>query len=291
MGKMIIVPAVFAFGLLASLLVGVQTVKASITSDGRGCPLLGNINITSPSNITYSSNMLTLNVTVQSLFRPSQYRFAMVYSIDGENNVTIPLTTTFMPINATVTFENGTTATVISIFSPYVTAGCVALPELPEGPHKLNVYANYERTSTNPTFPEFIWDSSTVYFTVDDGQPPVISALSLENKTYSQNALALNFTTNQPTSWIGYCLDGKTNVTIAGNTTLTGLSDGSHSVIVYANDTAGNMGISKPVVFTVDTPEPFPTTLVATASGASVAVVGSSLLVYFKKRRHQAGSH
>jgi hypothetical protein len=291
MGKMIIVPAVFAFGLLASLLVGVQTVKAPITPDGNGCPLVGNINITSPSNITYSSNLLTLNITVKSLFGPSQYRFEMVYSIDGENNVTIPLTTTFMPIKVLITYENGTTATAISVFSPYVTTGWVALSELPEGPHELTVYANYERTSTNHNYPALILDNNTVYFTIDDEQPPVISNLPLENKASSQNDLSLNFTTDQQTSWIGYCLDGKTNVTIAGNTTLTGLSDGSHSVIVYANDTAGNMGISEPVVFTVDTPEPFPTTLIATTSGASVAVVGSGLLVYFKKRRHQAGSH
>ncbi|MCJ7559560.1 hypothetical protein MUO79_02945 [Candidatus Bathyarchaeota archaeon] len=34
------------------------------------------------------------------------------------------------------------------------------------------------------------------------------------------------------------------------------------------------------------TSEPFPTTLVAAASGASVAVVGAGLLIYFKKRKH-----
>lgn len=32
-------------------------------------------------------------------------------------------------------------------------------------------------------------------------------------------------------------------------------------------------------------PEPFPTTIVITASGASLAVVGIGLLVYFKKRK------
>jgi hypothetical protein len=271
-------------------LVGVQAVKAQYTSDGRGCPLLGNVHITSPSNITYVSNLLTLNVTVQSLFGPSDYRFVMVYSIDGENNVTIPLTTTFMPINATITYANGTTTTRISIMSPYVTTGWVALSELPEGQHELTVYANYERTGTNHNFPALILDSSTVYFVINDGNPPVISNLSLENKTYSQNDLPLNFTTNQPTSWIGYCLDGKSNVTVAENATLTGLSDGSHSITIYANDTAGNIGASETVIFTVDTPKPFPIKLVATASGASVAVVGLSLLVFFKKYKHHNSS-
>lgn len=291
MEKIVIVSVVFVFGLLTSLLVGVQAVKAPYTSDGRGCPLLGNVNITSPSNITYVSSLLTLGVTVLSLFGPNDYRFVMVYSIDGENNVTILLTTTFMPIYATATYANGTTATVISIMSPYVIAGWVALPELPEGQHELTVYANYERTGANYNFPALILDSRTVYFTINDGKTPAISNLSIENKTYSQNDLPLNFTTDEPTSWIGYCLDGKTNVTVAGNATLIRFSKGSHSVTIYANDTAGNVGASETVTFTVDTPEPSPAKLVATASGASVAVAGLSLLVYFKKRRHRAISH
>jgi hypothetical protein len=33
-------------------------------------------------------------------------------------------------------------------------------------------------------------------------------------------------------------------------------------------------------------PEPFPTALVATASGVSIAIIGVGLLVYFKKRKH-----
>jgi LPXTG-motif cell wall-anchored protein len=61
---------------------------------------------------------------------------------------------------------------------------------------------------------------------------------------------------------------------------------GTHNVTVYAWDTAGNMGASPTVPFTVAKPEPFPTALVATASGLSVAVVGLGLLVYFKKRKH-----
>jgi hypothetical protein len=57
---------------------------------------------------------------------------------------------------------------------------------------------------------------------------------------------------NEPTSWIGYSLDNKPNVTITGNTTLTGLSNSSHNVIVYATDLAGNTG-SNATYFTVTT--------------------------------------
>ena len=87
----------------------------------------------------------------------------------------------------------------------------------------------------------------------EDTTPPTIVILSPENKTYSANDILLTFTVSEPASWIGHSLDGQMNVTITGNTTLTSLLDGSHNVVVYANDTAGNMGISSLVYFTVDT--------------------------------------
>jgi len=93
----------------------------------------------------------------------------------------------------------------------------------------------------------------------------------------------LSFTVDEATSWIGYSLDGQVNVTIAGNTTLSGLSDGSHSLIVYANDTAGNTGASEIVYFGIKTQEgkPFPMWIVAAI--VIIAVVGPALLVYFTK--------
>jgi hypothetical protein len=49
-----------------------------------------------------------------------------------------------------------------------------------------------------------------------------------------------------------YNSDDKANVTITRNTTLSGLSNGSHSLIVYANDTAGNVGKADFVFFEGD---------------------------------------
>ena len=95
----------------------------------------------------------------------------------------------------------------------------------------------------------------TALFTPDT-TPPSISIVSPENKTYPVEDVPLTFTVSEPTSWMGYSLDGQANVTIAGNTTLSGLLDGSHLVVVYANDTAGNMGTSSTVYFTVDTTPP-----------------------------------
>jgi undecaprenyl-diphosphatase len=81
--------------------------------------------------------------------------------------------------------------------------------------------------------------------------PLNISILSPENTTYAVSEIPLTFTTNAPVSGAGYSLDRHANVTTAGNTTLTSLVDGSHSIVVYANDTAGGMGSSQTVYFTV----------------------------------------
>jgi len=87
-------------------------------------------------------------------------------------------------------------------------------------------------------------------------QPPIISILSPENRTYSTTSIPLSFTISETTSWIGYSLDGQANATITGNITLSDLFDGLHYVIVYANDTIGNMGMSNTVYFTIDTTPP-----------------------------------
>jgi len=84
--------------------------------------------------------------------------------------------------------------------------------------------------------------------------PPLIQITSPENKTYSK--VALSYTVDRSTSWTGYSLDNEANVTIKGNTELFNLSQGAHSIIVYANDSAGNMGCSNKVFFSVDSLAP-----------------------------------
>jgi hypothetical protein len=93
------------------------------------------------------------------------------------------------------------------------------------------------------------------------------------------------YVVDKPVSWIGYSLDGGQNVTIAGNTTLTGLSSGLHNVILYANDTYRNMGASETVRFNVA--EPFPVVPVAVFSVTVIVLVSTGLFVYFKKHKNQ----
>lgn len=126
-------------------------------------------------------------------------------------------------------------------------AGNTTLTDLPDGPHVITVYGN--DTVGN------MGRSDTILFTVDT-TPPTIVILSPENKTYSANNIPLNFTVSEQTSWEGYSLDGSANVTTGGNQTLNSVPDGLHSITVYGNDTAGNMGSSNTVFFKVDTTPP-----------------------------------
>ncbi len=120
-----------------------------------------------------------------------------------------------------------------------------------------------------------------------DDISPEIAVLSPENTTYYSANVTLGFVVNEQTSWMGYSLDGSNEVTIAGNTTLTSLSVGTHNVTVYAWDDVGNAEASETITFTIA--EPFPIVPIAAASVA--AVISVVLLVYFTKRKQQMTSH
>jgi hypothetical protein len=86
--------------------------------------------------------------------------------------------------------------------------------------------------------------------------PPELRVLSPENLTYTSNSVELVLSVNRPTTWIGYSLDGRVNATFTGDDVLSGLSEGQHRLIVYVNDTFGNLVSSGAVYFSVDTLPP-----------------------------------
>jgi parallel beta-helix repeat protein len=148
----------------------------------------------------------------------------------------------------------------------------ITLTELPEGSHSIIAYASDSFGNTGV--------SNTTLFRIDLS-PPSVLILSPENKTYDATDIPLTYAINEPASGMAYSLDGQTNVTIAGNVTLAVLPAGSHSVVVYANDTAGNAGASEIVCFNI---EPFPITLIV-AVIVIIVIVGAALLIYFKKAK------
>lgn len=68
-----------------------------------------------------------------------------------------------------------------------------------------------------------------------------ITVLSPRNITYTATSVPLNFTTSEAGSWVGYSLDGGEQVVIHGNTTLDGLTDGPHNIVVYFKSSSDNL--------------------------------------------------
>jgi hypothetical protein len=126
-----------------------------------------------------------------------------------------------------------------------------------------------------------IESSSSIFFAIK--LPKILTPV--ENKTYDTSNVPLNLIIEAAVSGVRYSLDGQKNVTIAGNTTLTGLPNGDHNVTVYAMDETGNIGASETIYFRVEVP--FPTAL-AVAPIASVAVIGVGFAVYFVKFKKRA---
>ena len=190
------------------------------------------------------------------------------------------------------------------------------LTGLSDGRHNVEVTASatwdggYDYASGVRLFAQYPYVSSgKIYFSVDT-TPPSMSILSLQNKTYDTVDIPLDFTLSEPVSWVGYSLNGKANITITErvsnvtdsygqfdivrftvNMVLTELSEGSHSLIIYAKDAVGNMGKSEIIQFTIvkETelkPQPFPHAIIATAFVSVAAVSAGLLLFYFWKRNH-----
>jgi hypothetical protein len=164
------------------------------------------------------------------------------------------------------------------IWSKNRVIGSVSLPELSDGSHKLSVYVEAHWGTGS-----YYGDSETVHFTVETTTPK-IKTLSSTNQTYTETNVPLIFTLDKA-NWTGYSLDGQENISISGNFTLNGLLNGLQNVIVYGNDTRGNMSASKTISFTVVVakPESFPVVLGAAFSVGVVALAAAGLLVYHKK--------
>jgi hypothetical protein len=144
---------------------------------------------------------------------------------------------------------------------------------LSDGLHTIKVFSIF--SDILPVF-------STVNFTVDTTAPN-ISILSIQNKVYNSSEIPLVFAVNETASLITYILDGKV-FTIDGNSTLTGLQNGDHKLMVYATDEAGNAGASETIDFNVEVPLSPEVAFAIIPPMAVVLIGGLSLLIYLKKR-------
>jgi len=254
-----------------------------------GYSLDGQMNVTISGNTTMvdlSEGTHTITVYANDTAGNMGYSDTVYFTVDtvSPNIETLSpenktYTTSSVPLSFTVDEATSWIGYSLDEQANITIAGNKTLTGLSDGMHSLVVYAS--DIAGNVGY------SDIVYFTIQttpiDTTPPSISIVSPENKTYDTTNIPLTFTADESVSWMAYSLDNNANVTITGNTTLSGLSDGSHSLVVNAKDTAGNTGASETVYFSIETQkaEPFPTWIVAPI--VIIAVVGAALLVYFAK--------
>jgi hypothetical protein len=239
-----------------------------------------NVTIQSPENKTYNENNVTLAFTIESdlplaeIIRGSRLplflRHGVVLDYDTAKLDTIINSYQYWNL------PDNVPATLSASGNRYV--GNTTLTGLSQGPHNVTVWIRADQSMISYSI--YRW---AIFSTVSFSIPPQVTILSPENKAYNISDVPLDFIVNETFSKIEYSLDGQSNVTINGNTTLTWLPNGYHNVTVYATDEFGNTGVSKIIYFNVEAP--FPTALVVAVSVATVAVVSVALLVYFKKRK------
>ncbi len=298
MRKGIILQAFLVLALLTSFLIVVQSVNAqstssSVTTQTISGPIVSFtqwntstpaieapanrladihpiVEITSPQNqTTFQTSNVTLTIDVASYFWIID---SVYYQADWQAGI-------HQIFGVQPNYEDALNATITATFT-----------QIPLGNHTVEIYANtHDDTHA----------SSAVAF-LTEGYLPKISFLSAENQTYTSKQLMLNFTVDRLTSWIGYSLDGQQNVTLDAtgsintgaitNITIANLTNGFHSLTVYANDTMGDMSASQPINFSIASArvtkqELFPTGFLITIASSIIVIVciGFVLLVYCKK--------
>jgi hypothetical protein len=286
--RLLITTVSLGFLLLASFFIELQTVEAQTRISLPARPTAEDsfsygINIGSPTNNTYCSSSIPLNVTVKRPVNPNDYSFKILYSLNEATNVTIPSTVSF--------YDKSVPDSMLSFLASYTIAkGFVSLNNLSAGTHNLTIYGIYEHKgpTAGTNFPAVMHDVQTIYFMINNGLPPSIRIIKMQNESY-QNNLPIEFSVDEPISWMGYSLDDKTNVTFMGNTTLNELAFGPHKLVVYANDTLGNIGTTGTLNFTIIKPEPFlPEVLLLVIVSSILGLIVTTLLFY---RRHRKTSN
>jgi N-acetylneuraminic acid mutarotase len=148
------------------------------------------------------------------------------------------------------------------------------LTNLHQGTHNVTIYANDSLGNMG--------SSNTVHFSIDT-QPPNITIITPQDRSYDSTDIQLTYTVNENVTYLAYSLDGQEREVIAGNVTLPALTNGVHTLILYATDDVGNSG-QITVSFNI---APFPIVLLVALIAIAVIVVSGGYL--FVKRKKPSG--
>ena len=264
--------AIIVFAFIVSFVAGIQTLE--VAKANYFPPPSIEIFSPIPAPGVHSNASVQLNVRVNIL--PSEPDITFIrYSLDSKANITLTNLTREDNVWYWTTtkgvFAQGKAFSAESI-----------LGNLADGNHTLTVYAHYADGKEMSRSRDFTVDTHYKY--------PMAVILSPENKTYATTEVPLIWTCDEEILSANYFLDEPLYgaITLSGNTTLAGLTNGTHTITVYVFTERGQAN-SQTVHFTVSPEvqqqtEPFPTTFVAAICGASVAIIGIGLLLYFNKR-------
>lgn len=143
-------------------------------------------------------------------------------------------------------------------------------------------------------FPLIITSSLEVLQTNANPIPtPMINLNSPEARTYNTDEVDLIFESstastrflNITLTSFSYSLDDKPRIPISGNTTLTGLSWGTHSVVVYGVDTSGETHASQKVNFDVHISSIW---MIALPLVMAIILIIITVIIFIKKRNKRS---
>ena len=191
------------------------------------------------SIISTATNIVTANVTVGSL--PN----ALAVTPNGEY--------------VYVANDASDTVSVISTGVPPFTPPTTPMPT----PYPLQTpTSNPTLTSSPSPTPTLTPSPTSLAVSILSPTNNYIFGSLLVNDTFPDVTFHLIYKTNAATSWVGYSIDGGSNVTLTSNNTLVDMPPEmfAHNITLYANDTLGNWATPQTVNFYIAiNPGPAPT--------------------------------
>ncbi len=205
-----------------------------------------------------SNPLITFNMTMDSPKKNITYTNTLLLSFEIQINSNLSLPQVSGGLWVFYRIDNNSDVGLSADQSYYE---FVDVSNLTNGIHQLTISAQMDYIYNN-TIVHNIQELPSTYFSVRN-LPPSIHILSPQNKIYNTDNISMIYLLNDPSTFDvssyrdnyinlqEYSLDNKANQTIVGNGTLTGLSDGRHSLIFYAK--AGVFWSHDSVIFFVDT--------------------------------------
>jgi len=181
-----------------------------------------------------------------------QDNFPLMVPNNAEPSTSYRLTVDSVPSGVTFTADKTVHTTVWSETYNTNTPVSLTMPDYYSYNDKTYVWSRWSDGDTNRKRTVIMNEDTalTALFAPEDAALK-ISVLFPQNTTYNTPDIPLEYTVNRYFYSTTYSLDGQANETVVGNTTLTGLSTGAHSIVIYIEDSPRKISASETIYFTV----------------------------------------